>query len=437
MTYQQTLDYLYGMLPMYQRVGAIAFKKDLSNTIRLCGFLNNPHKKIRTVHIAGTNGKGSVSHIIASVLAEAGYKTGLYTSPHLTNFRERIKINGEFISEEEVVKFVEKSQPAIESIQPSFFEMTVAMAFDHFAKQKTDIAVIETGLGGRLDSTNVINPEISVITGIAYDHQFFLGDTLEKIATEKAGIIKENKTVIAGYTSENILEVFKKTAKSKNAPFYFAPEHFKVKFNPISNGQCLFSIYHDNELKFPDLDIGLYGHYQTNNIATALQSIEILRKGNFQISDHAIHQGLINLRKNTGLSGRWDILRENPLVVCDIAHNPDAVKKVIDQILSLNKEQVHIVFGTVSDKDLDSITVLLPKTAQYYYCKPDVPRGMETDILYSKATQAGLKGTKYDSVTEAFDAAVKNASENDCVLVCGSAFVVAEVLYPETKKTAQ
>lgn len=405
-TYHEILEWLFAQLPMYQKQGASAYRKDLTNTILLSDYLGNPEKEIKTIHIAGTNGKGSTSSMIASVLQEAGYKVGLYTSPHLKDFRERIKINGEEISEKFVCDFVLEHKSFFEKNNLSFFEMTVGLAFDYFKKQKVDVAVIEVGMGGRLDSTNIITPLISVITNIGLDHTQFLGNTLSEIASEKAGIIKPNIPVVIGEYTKKTKAVFKKKAKETKSKIYFA-----------------------SDLIAKTQKSDLIGKYQEKNKKTALQTLTILKEKNlFEISDENIKNGFQNVVKNTGLLGRWQILQENPKIICDSAHNKHGLDIVLSEIQKEKFKQLHIVFGAVNDKDLDSVLPLFPKNATYYFCKPDVPRGLETDILQQKASEFFLFGQSYPSVKNALENAKKNASPNDLIFVGGSTFVVAEVV---------
>lgn len=390
---------------MYQRVGQSAYKADLAATLNLAQYLKNPEKSFKSVHIAGTNGKGSTSHMLASVFQEAGYKTGLYTSPHLKDFRERIKINGEMISEQYVSNFVEKHKPFFESNQLSFFEMTVGLAFDYFRSEKVDIAIIEVGMGGRLDSTNIITPEVSVITNIGLDHTQFLGNTLEKVASEKAGIIKTGVPVIIGETLPETKSVFEKIASEKNAPIVFAET-------------CDASNY-TSDLK---------GFYQQKNIRTVISTLRILQKKGWNISEENIQKGLMNTVRNTGLMGRWQLLKNNPKVICDTAHNKEGLQLVMEQLASEDFQKLHIVLGVVSDKDLASVLPLFPKNATYYFCKPNIPRGLEASLLLTKARGFGLVGEEYISVSKAYGTALKAALPNDLVFVGGSTFVVAEVL---------
>lgn len=405
MNYQQTLDYLFSQLPMFQRVGASAYKADLNNTIELCKLLHHPEKNFKSIHIAGTNGKGSTSHMLASILQEAGYKVGLYTSPHLKDFRERIKINGEMISEQEVVDFVIKHQSEFEQINLSFFEWTVGLAFDYFSKNQVDIAVIETGLGGRLDSTNVITPLVSVITNIGKDHTQFLGETLAKIASEKAGIIKENIPIIIGETQQETQQVFIDKALEKSAKIFFADK--------------IITTNYESDLK---------GIYQEKNKKTVLAAIQQLMINGFSIAEENIKNGLLNVVKNTGLLGRWQILSENPLTICDTGHNEAGIKEVLKQISLTKHNHLHFVFGAVNDKEIDSILSLLSKNATYYFCQAKIPRALDVNVLYTKAKEFELKGNPYDSVENAIKQAKANASANDFVFVGGSTFVVAEAI---------
>lgn len=405
MNYNDTVNWMFSKLPMYQRQGASAFKKDLTNTIAISEHLGNPHHKFKSIHVAGTNGKGSTSHMLASILQEAGYKVGLYTSPHLKDFRERIKINGEMISRNAVINFVKKNQSFLEKQQLSFFEMTVGLAYDYFAKQKVDIAVVEVGLGGRLDSTNIIIPVVSVITNIGLDHTQMLGDTLEKIAFEKAGIIKENIPVVIGERQEETEHVFIEIAKNKSAPIYFAEDK-------------AIDIY-ESDLK---------GNYQQKNIKTVVTTSYILKEKGFTITEKHIENGLLHVVKNTGLLGRWQVLQKEPTVICDTAHNREGLAYVMKQLGEQHFNKLHIVLGVVNDKDLQSVLPLFPKDATYYFCKPDVPRGLEAQMLREKAKEYDLLGKRYNSVREAHNEALKSADTDDLIFVGGSTFVVAEVV---------
>lgn len=405
MTYQQTLDYLFSQLPMFQRVGASAYKADLKNTIELCNLLDNPQNKFKSIHIAGTNGKGSTSHMLSSILQEAGYKVGLYTSPHLVDFRERIKINGVMIPEESVIDFVKKHKTDFEKINLSFFEWTVGLAFDYFSNQKIDIAVVETGLGGRLDSTNIIYPEISIITNIAKDHMQFLGDTIEKIAIEKAGIIKHKVPIVIGETQKEIEQVFISSAKKSNSNIYFADQIIKEVY-----------------------DCDLKGNYQKKNIKTVFASIIQLQQKGYHVTEQNIKMGLLNVVKNTGLMGRWQTLGENPQIICDTGHNEAGIKEVVNQLQTLTYNKLHFILGAVNDKEIDSILKLLPEHALYYFCQAKIPRALNVLELKNKAVGYNLKGNSYDSVNSAYKSAKKIAQIDDLIFIGGSTFVVAEVL---------
>ena len=430
MNYKETVNWLFDKLPMFQRMGKAAYKSDMGNTIQLLNLLGNPQDKFRTIHVAGTNGKGSVSHIIASVLQEAGFKTGLYTSPHIKDFRERIKINGELIPEEDVIQFVQSNINEFEKIKPSFFEMTVAMAFDHFAKNSVDIAVVEVGLGGRLDSTNVVNPLISVITNITLDHTRFLGNSIEKIAGEKAGIIKDNIPVVIGRKQYNTKEVFEKIASEKRAEIFYAEDHYDIKMlQSLKPDEQFIDIWKNNELFLEGVNSPLLGSYQQENIVTALMVLELLvSKYEFPIEPENIQEGIEYIIKNTGLLGRWYIINTNPLTVCDTGHNEDGIRAVVQQIMEQTFDHLHFVFGMVNDKNTHTILSLLPRNATYYFCKPDIPRGMNEEELQKKAEEAGLTGLSYNSVESAFSSAFNNARPRDMVFVGGSTFVVAEVI---------
>lgn len=405
MTYQDTLNWMFSQLPMYQREGKAAYKADLSNTIALVKHLNNPHLHFKSIHVAGTNGKGSTSHMLASVLQEAGYKVGLSTSPHLKDFRERIRINGKVASKKFVTDFIETNKAFFEANQLSFFEMTVGMAFQYFSIHKVDIAVIEVGMGGRLDSTNVIIPEVSVITNIGLDHTQFLGNTLEAIAFEKGGIIKPNVPVVIGETQSETKPVFETLARKSNADITFADKEI-------------------NEVYESDL----IGDYQIKNIKTVIQTVKELQNKKYIITQKHIEDGLLNVKKNTGLLGRWQILNENPKVICDTGHNREGLNYVMLQLLNENYESLHIVFGVVNDKDISSIIDLLPRNANYYFCKPDIPRGLDANKLKKIFNHNGLKGDVYNSVNEAYKTALEKAKTTDLIFIGGSTFVVAEII---------
>ncbi|MDD4847238.1 MAG: bifunctional folylpolyglutamate synthase/dihydrofolate synthase [Bacteroidales bacterium] len=424
MTYQETIDYLFSRLPMYHRIGAAAYKDNLDNTLKMCRLLDNPEKKFPSVHVAGTNGKGSVANMTASILQEAGYKTGLFTSPHLRDFRERIRINGEPISEQFVIDFVEKHQQRFEAIEASFFEFTFALAADYFAAEQVDIAVMEVGMGGRLDSTNVVNSVISVITNIAFDHTQFLGNTLEKIAGEKAGIIKPEVPVVIGETQEEIMDVFLEKAMDNETSVIFADNRYVARFN--SNGRLDVNLEGDSFLA--NLKLPLRGIYQECNVPTTLQTIETLKEEGWKIKKSDIKKGLENVVQNTGFIGRWQILNEKPLIVCDTAHNPAGLSLTTKQLKSIPKKNLHIVIGVVNDKDIEHILPLFPKEAIYYFCKANIPRGLDAKILQENAEKFELKGSCYESVKVAYDAARQNAGIEDVIYVGGSTFTVAEVI---------
>jgi dihydrofolate synthase / folylpolyglutamate synthase len=428
LTYQQTIDYLYAQLPMFSRVGAAAYKADLHNTIALCNSINNPHHKFKSIHIAGTNGKGSTSHMLASILQAAGYKTGLYTSPHIKDFRERIRINGQMIPQEIIVDFVAKTRSITEEIKPSFFELTVAMAFDYFAKEKVDIAIIETGLGGLLDSTNVITPLLSIITNIGYDHQNILGNTLQEIASQKAGIIKENVPVVIGETIPETNDIFITTAFEKSASIIFAEENYTTIQTSIIENRLICEVKNINTNNVTSFTIDLSGLYQAKNICTVLTAIGKIRNIGFAISETVLQQGLQTVKKSTGLRGRWDVIQQNPLVINDVAHNKDGISQVLHQLkTNYPTSNLHFVLGFVNDKDVDSVLQLFPTNAQYYFTNAHIPRAMPYVVLQEKAAAKNLVGQGFDNVNDALLAAKNNALENDVIMVCGSFFVIAEL----------
>ncbi len=430
MNYQETIDWLFAQLPMYQRVGQAAYKSDLSNTLTLLDHLGHPEEKFKVIHVAGTNGKGSVSHIIASILQQAGYKTGLYTSPHLRDFRERIRINGQMIPQDKVVEFVEKYRAEFEEIKPSFFEMTVGMAYDYFAAEKVDVAVLETGMGGRLDSTNVSHPWLSVITHIDFDHTQFLGNSLAEIAAEKAGIIKAGVPVVIGRKQQATHPVFEKVTNALKSPLVYAEDHFEIKQIHVgSELEKYYDIWFENHLLLEKVNSPLLGDYQTENIATAFQSIMVLLEfGKIKVELNAFREGFENIIRNTGLEGRWQILKTNPLTICDTGHNKDGITAVVSQLKSMHIHHLHFVLGMVSDKDHDEVLSLLPKQATYYFCQAAVPRALDAEILKQKAFKQGLNGSVYPSVMHAYRSALNNAGAIDLVFVGGSTFVVAEVI---------
>lgn len=428
MNYSETLEWMFNKLPMYQRIGAAAYKADLNNTIQLLNLLDNPQNNFKSVHVAGTNGKGSVSHMLASVFQEAGYKTGLYTSPHLRDFRERIRINGEMIPEENVVQFIDTNKEKFEAMELSFFEMTVGMAFDYFSKEKIDIAIVEVGMGGRLDSTNLITPELSVITNIDFDHMKFLGDTRAKIAYEKAGIIKPNIPVVIGETHPETEQVFIDKAKEGNSPIYFADQTFDCdKIHIESNSEQQYDVWKNSELYMEALELPLMGNYQRKNLTTVMCALDLLRE-KFNLSDDDIRDGIGRVIRNTHLMGRWQILNKDPLTIADTGHNVAGITEVVKQLAEMQYDKLHFVLGMVNDKDIDSVLQLLPHGAEYYFCKADIPRGLDANILAQKAFDMGLRGQVFESVSHAYRSAVNNAHFGDIVFIGGSNFTVAEVV---------
>ena len=413
---------------MYQRVGAAAYKADLKNTIAICKVLGNPQTNLKCIHVAGTNGKGSTSHMLAAVLQKAGYKVGLYTSPHLVDFRERIKVNGKLITKDYVLEFVEKYKSKLENIEPSFFEWSVGLAFDYFVNEEVDVAIMEVGLGGRLDSTNVINPVVSVITNISFDHMNLLGDTLQKIAIEKAGIIKPRKPVVVSQYQTEVASVFSEKAKELKAPIQFASKSLKVTKCKKENNNLLVTVLNkkNNEIKTYQLD--LTGTYQVKNLVGVIAALNVITENGFIINEEDIHKGLSNVIKLTGLNGRWQTLSENPLVICDAGHNEDGIKEVIENLKTYRYKQLHFVLGVVNDKDVTSILKLLPKDAIYYFAKASVPRALPENELKLKGEELGLNANAYPTVKEALDAAKINCKVNDLIFVGGSTFVVADVL---------
>ncbi|QEC66380.1 bifunctional folylpolyglutamate synthase/dihydrofolate synthase [Panacibacter ginsenosidivorans] len=427
MNYKETIAYLYDTLPMFSRIGAAAYKKDLTNTIALCEILDNPHEKFKSIHIAGTNGKGSTSHMLAAVLQTAGYKTGLYTSPHLKDFRERIKVNGEMCEQSFIVDFVEKIKPHIETIQPSFFEITVAMAFEYFALQKVDVAVIEVGLGGRLDSTNVIAPEISVITNIGWDHMNLLGNTLEQIAYEKAGIIKENIPVVVGEFLPETKSVFEKVAAVKNAQLIFAQEkRYAIEWK-YDHHKLLATVVDKHNDEHEEYALDLTGIYQTKNLVTVLEALQLLQTKGWNISDKQIKEALSKTKKLTGLHGRWELIHENPAVILDVGHNEDGIKQIVEQLELSTYNQLHIIIGMVKDKAVEKVLSLLPKFASYYFTKAQIPRALPENELAQRATAIGLQGKEFPEVNLALTEVLTHAHKDDLILVCGSVFLVGEV----------
>ncbi len=427
MTYSECLDYLYRHLPMFHRVGNIAFNKGLQNIESLCQALGNPQERFKSVHVAGTNGKGSSSNMLAAVLQQAGYKTGLYTSPHLKDFTERIKINGQDIAPDEVIRFVEQHQDLFARVKPSFFEMTVALAFRYFADQGVDIAIIEVGLGGRLDSTNIITPLVSLITNISLDHQGILGDDLTSIATEKAGIIKPHIPVIISKTQPAVKAVFEQKAAAQAAPIFFADRLYGVNALRPELHQQHYLIEEGGKIRFQQLTLDLIGEYQRFNLPGVLATLDLLRDQGFRIRDHHIQDGLKQVKKLTGFKGRWQILQENPLIICDTGHNVDGMAQVVAQLQRLPHPQVHFVFGAVNDKDISPILALLPRHYRYYFCQAQIPRALPVEELIKLADEIGLNGDSYPTVATAIAAAKTNATENEVIFIGGSTFVVAEI----------
>lgn len=426
MKYSEAIKYLFEQLPMYQRVGPAAYKNNLDNTLALDEMFNHPHHNFKSIHVAGTNGKGSVSHLLAAVLQSAGYKVGLYTSPHLKDYRERIKVNGEMISEKAVCNFldifIDKNQNIL--LEPSFFELSVLMAFDYFAKMKVDFAVVEVGLGGRLDSTNIILPQLSVITNISLDHIQLLGNTLEKIAAEKAGIVKMNVPVVIGEFQSETAPVFIQKAAEQNAKIVFADNDYVF----VQSADGKVTINNECSIIATQIELDLKGNYQQKNIVTVVAAIEVLRKKGFAISNDELLAGAKNVVGLTGLYGRWQKLGERPNIICDTGHNEAGIKWVVGQLKKEEYDQLHIVFGAVNDKDIDKVLELLPKKALYYFTQAAIDRALDVNKLYQHAVERGLKGSAFRSVAEAFTAAKANAKPNDMVFIGGSTFVVAEVL---------
>lgn len=429
MTYLQTLDYLYTRLPIFTRIGAAAIKKDVHNTLLMCENLGNPQEKFKTIHVAGTNGKGSTSHMLAAILQKAGYKTGLYTSPHLKDFRERIRVNGVMMTESYVVDFTAREKDFIEEISPSFFEVTVAMAFAYFADQQVDAAIIEVGLGGRLDSTNIIHPELSVITNISYDHMNLLGNTLPEIAYEKAGIIKPGIPVVIGEKQEETAGVFIDKAAETSSELVFASSELRTADTRKEGKQLVTSVFKGDTCLFKDLKLDLTGTYQLKNVLTVIQSVIKLNQAGFSIPDEAVYTALANTVEITGLQGRWQTLSENPLVICDTGHNIAGIQEVLENIKATPHQALHIVIGMLKDKDVTSVLQLLPQDAQYYFCQPMLPeRALPANELALQAGKFNLKGDAFETVVLALNAAKANARPGDLIFVGGSTFVVAEVL---------
>jgi dihydrofolate synthase/folylpolyglutamate synthase len=437
-TYKRTLDYMYAKLPMFHRIGTAAYKKDLTNTIALCNVLHNPEQKIKCLHIAGTNGKGTVSHILAAYLQACGYKTGLYVSPHYADFRERIKINGTYISQKKIIEFIENNKPHIEAIQPSFFELTVAMAFDYFACEKVEYAVIETGLGGRLDSTNVINPLLSIITNISYDHQNMLGNDLATIAFEKAGIIKSKTPVIIGQRNRETDQVFIDKANEMLAPIKFANDQFQLDIVENQLDKIIFNLRDkQNPHTITKYSTDLAGPYQPKNLLTAIASIYQLHNIDpIEFPLTKLKTALKSVSVKTNFIGRWMVMGKDPLILFDSAHNEDGIKAVVEYLPRLSYNKLHILFGTVNDKSTEPIYKLLPLNATYYFVKANIPRGKEPKTITEEALKFGLRGQYYTSVESGFLNAQKNAQKDDMILVFGSIFIIGELLSKKKTKKA-
>lgn len=429
-TYAETLEYLFSQLPMFQRVGPKAFRKDLTNMQAFSALLGHPENRFPSIHIAGTNGKGSTAHLISALLQAHGFKTGLYTSPHYRDFRERIKIDGHLIPESAVVEFVEANRKSVDQLRPSFFEWSVALAFQYFADEAVDIAVIETGLGGRLDSTNIITPLLSVITNISYDHMNFLGDTLEKIAFEKAGIIKNQVPVVIAEWEEETQPVFERVALERKAPLYYAPDQLQVNLLRDHADNSVFEVSRGGKLWLPELAVEVHGGYQSKNLTGALAALQVLEKetGFVQLSDERIRTGLKNLKGLTNFIGRWQWLGKDPGILADSAHNLAGVREAMAQVSRLPFNNLHMVLGMVGDKDMTKVLALFPPTATYYFSCPNIPRGMPAARLQELAAQFNLKGDTYTSISEALKVAKGAAQPNDLIYVGGSTFVVAEVI---------
>lgn len=425
--YQQTVEFLFSNLPMFQRIGGRAFRSDLTNIRRLCEFLGNPQDKIRTIHVAGTNGKGSTSYMLSAILQAHGLKTGLYISPHYKDFRERIRVNGVYVSRKFVVQFTERIKEMVAEIQPSFFEMAVAMAFEYFYQQKVDVAVIEVGMGGRLDSTNIITPLLSIITNISFDHTQFLGETLEKIAAEKAGIIKPGIPVVIGETQPETKPVFDSKAIELKSTIQYADQHFTAKVVDTSLTHTVFDIWKDGQLVYPKLSANLQGDFQIKNVQTVLQAVEVLKQ-HFTLEEFKIRDGLHRLKKLTKFIGRWQVIGEHPTIIADSAHNEGGIGLIMKQLQSIPHRKMHFVMGIVNDKDFSTLFTILPKDAEYYFAKANIPRGLEASILKENAANYGLKGKAYTSVKNALSAAKRKAQPEDLIFVGGSIFVVAEVI---------
>lgn len=427
MNYESTIEFLYQKLPMFTRVGSAAYKADLSNTLALCELLDHPEKKFKSIHIAGTNGKGSCSHMLASIMQSAGYKTGLYTSPHVSDFKERIKINGIEIDENWLIGFVEKMIPAMEKINPSFFEVSVAMAFDYFAQQNVDIAIIETGLGGLLDSTNVILPEVSVITNISFDHTNLLGNTLAEIAIQKAGIIKPHVPVVIGETDKTLTKLFNDVATSNESTIAYAEKEYRLLEYSLKFPELSINYLKTNNSRRLEVNTDLSGLYQLKNVRTVLTAVDILCEKGWQISDHQILNGLKFAKRNTGLIGRFDLIHQEPMIITDVAHNEAGLQEVFNQLSQLSFNQLHIITGFVKDKDLEKALAVFPANARYYFTQANIPRALPFHDLYLLAHQFGLKGNEFANVHEALNESLRQAAKDDLILVTGSFFILGDV----------
>lgn len=424
MNYDETLNYLYNQMPEFQRIGHLAYKPGLDNSYKLDAIFERPHTRYKTIHVGGTNGKGSTSHLITSILIQSGYKVGLYTSPHLIDFRERIRVNGEMVSKEYVIEFVEKYRAQFEPVMPSFFELTMEMAFKYFEEQEVDVAVIEVGLGGRLDSTNIISPDMCVITNIGFDHVQFLGNSLEAIAREKAGIIKPHTPVVIGEASDqNIRNVFVNKAGQEEAPIIFAEEEI-IDFVSKRDEDCL----HFSGGGFNNIKSQLNGLAQEKNARTVITAIKELTKIGYSITDDAVYTGFENVVMLTGLMGRWQQLSDKPRIICDTGHNSHGIKYIVEQLRNEQYDNLHIVFGMVNDKDVSSVLELMPKDAKYYFTRASIERALTPEEIAKKALVYGLRGDTYDNIKQAIDAAKQNADENDLIFIGGSSFIVADAL---------
>ncbi|MEJ7626785.1 MAG: folylpolyglutamate synthase/dihydrofolate synthase family protein [Ferruginibacter sp.] len=428
MTYEETLSYLYQQLPMFSRIGAAAYKKDLNNIKSLCQVLGNPQEKQKYIHVAGTNGKGSTSHMLAAILQEAGYKTGLYTSPHIKDFGERIRINGEMINTNFVINFVASNKKIFDEISPSFFEVTVAMAFEYFLKEKTDIVIIETGIGGRLDSTNIIDPILSVITNISYDHMDILGESLPEIAKEKAGIIKKNIPVVIGEINKETKDIFIEASNEMLSPIHFAEEKYLVEYIDHEGALLLCNIKNLETNVVEKLRLDLVGTYQSKNARTVLGCVDVLRKAGITIPQKALHAGLENVKGLTGFQGRWDFIQKDPIVIIDAAHNEGGIKQVIEQLYDVYPgNNYHFILGFVKDKDISRLLKLFPTESSFYFTNAHIPRALQHSELKSLAGKEELQGEGYDDVNEAIAAAIQKASKEDVIIICGSFFILGEI----------